>query len=498
MNLQKKQFNWRNLSQSLIRRKYLIIGIIVLCLTVGFLYAMLAAEKYVSFSTIMITDTDLLSSSQLRFVPNYPHEELEMFRRRITSHDFLNKLLDSLYLTQNPKLAAQVRISCQEHPDVNPTIIAEQVYHEYLKKNISARLVSYNMIEIKASGPTAHEAYRTARALTNLAINESKENQVKTVSTANSFSQQQMEIYKKKLAEAEDRLFQFNRGMVDATLENNELSAEKSQELEAIMLSNDIELQTKQAQYQERSGALNLLTPDQRKELDRRQTDLKRKLFGRIQDLNQLLKKFNWRDIEIIQLNEQIAALKNEYKDRLLTFFTPIYSGEWASRLEDAIKAEYLSLEIALIRENQLSLSSIINHHNRNLLAKPSQNALKERLEREVRSNRDMYDLFAQLARGAEIRESVQLTEAQFRYKVITPPVQPLERIQPARRRIMMIALFMGLVLAIGAVLGLEALNTSIRCVEDVPKFLGVPVLATIPRIEPRHKKHSSWRRNAG
>nr|HPI74482.1 hypothetical protein [bacterium] len=48
--------------------------------------------------------------------------------------------------------------------------------------------------------------------------------------------------------------------------------------------------------------------------------------------------------------------------------------------------------------------------------------------------------------------------------------------------------------LVLAAVFGLETLDASIRRVEDVPKFLGVPVLATIPRITPPTKRTEKMR----
>jgi len=242
-------FSWQNIWRSLMRHKLIIFCVITACLITGLLIALLTPEKYESMATVMIQETDLLSGSQLRFVPNYPQrEELEMLRRRISSHEFLIKLADSLSIKNNPKLIALIQQTRYEHPGIDPRIIAEQKYVEHLRRLISARLVSYNMIEIKASGPTAHEAYVLARAMTKMAIEESKENQEKTISAASSFSTQQMELYKKKLTEAENRLFAFNRGVVDAQLGQSELAPEKNQELEAVLLSNNIELQTKQSQ----------------------------------------------------------------------------------------------------------------------------------------------------------------------------------------------------------------------------------------------------------
>ncbi|NLP09541.1 hypothetical protein GX408_03985, partial [bacterium] len=285
-------FSWQNIWRTLMRHKLIIFCVTTACLITGLLVALLTPEKYESMATVMIQETDLLSGSQLRFVPNYPQrEELEMLRRRISSHEFLVKLVDSLSIKNNPKLAALIQQTRYEHPGIDPQIIAEQKYVEHLRRLISARLVSYNMIEIKATGPTAHEAYVLARAMTKMAIQESKENQEKTISAASTFSTQQMELYKKKLTEAENRLFAFNRGVVDAQLGQSELTPEKIQELEAVLLSNHIELQTKQSQLEEMNGIRRRISAEHRREMDRARADIKRQLLSRSQDLNQLLKK---------------------------------------------------------------------------------------------------------------------------------------------------------------------------------------------------------------
>jgi uncharacterized protein involved in exopolysaccharide biosynthesis len=482
--------SWRALWQIFWHRKWLLGLVLFLCLGAGLLIAMLTPPEFESVATIMYLDTDILAGSTLRFVPAYPQrEELEVFRRRISSQELLFKTLDSLSLQQDPKVLAQIQQLEIQHPEVDRAEIARQVYLEVLRKRITTRMAAYNLIEIQATGSTAKEAYRLARALTNLAIGESRINQVKSIEAASSFSNQQAEVYRKRLAEAEEKLFRFNRGLVDAQLNNTELSIEKMQELQALLLSNDIELQSKQLQFEEKNVTLKFITAPQRRELDRSLADLKVKLSDRIDDLNRLSKKFTWRDMEVIQLNEQIASLKKQYKDQLHANLSQIYTGSNSSYLPDAERAEYLSLEISLLEQSRSSLDKIIKEHNDQLRSQPTKESTKDRLERDVRVNREIYELLAQQARGSQIRESVQETEGQLKYKVISPPTQPLERIKPNRRRIMMVAAFIGLSLAIGIVLGLESMDASIRRVEDVPQFLGVPVLAIIPKIRPETPK---------
>jgi hypothetical protein len=126
----------------------------------------------------------------------------------------------------------------------------------------------------------------------------------------------------------------------------------------------------------------------------------------------------------------------------------------------------------------------ILNAHNETIKNEPSQQVLRERLLREINTNRDIYELLSQQMQGTEIRESAQLREAKMRYQILAPPQRPLERIKPNRKRIMMIAAFLGGLLGLGILVGLESIDLSIKYPEEVVEYLRVPVLATIPKIK--------------
>ncbi len=494
-NSHSKIKDWRIWWQIFWRKKYILFWSLFLSIAFGLIYSFITPPEYESLATIMYSDFDVLINSSMR-VPGVPQrEDIESFRRRITGTDFMLSLVDSLGIQSDPKVVAQIQKLHFEHPDVKKEELARQVYIEHLQKRISTRMKAYNLVEIRAAGRTSDAAFRLATLLTHLAMAESRESQIRSVNIASSFSYQQLEIYKKKLAEAEDALNSFNNASVNDVLVGDKLDDDKLQELQAYKMSSEFELQAKLEQIQGlRARELKGAGLGYKQETVIALTDLRSRLLQRTEELCQLLKRFNWRDIEVIQLNEEIANLKNNANDRLRTAISIYYAGVFPAVQEAAVKMESLQLDVDLLQHAISLVSAIIQGHNEQLRQQPSREATKSRLEREVAVNQQIYDLLLEQVRGAQIRESAQLRESQLKFKLIAPPQAPLERVKPHRRRIMMVAVYLGCMLGFGIIIGLETIDASIKNVEDAVNYLGVPVLGTIPRIVSRSEEQKERR----
>jgi len=494
-NTHSKTKDWRIWWQLFWRKKHIFFASLFLAIALGLFYSFITPPEYESVATIMYSDFDVLINSSMR-VPGVPQrEDIESFRRRITSTDFMLNLVDSLGIGSDPKLIAQIQKLHFEHPDVKKQELARQVYIEHLQKRITTRMKAYNLVEIRATGRTSDAAFRLATLLTHLAMAESRESQIRSVNIASSFSYQQLEIYKKKLAEAEDALNSFNNASVKDMIVDDKLDDEKLQELHAYKMSSEFDLQSKLEQIQQlRAQELKGAGLGYKQETEAALRDLKSRLLQRTGDLCQLLKRFNWRDIEVIQINEEIANLKNKANDRIRAAISLYYAGAFPAAQEAAVKMESLQLDVDLLRHAITTVSAILQGHNERLRQEPSREATKSRLEREVAVNQQIYDLLLEQVRGAQIRESAQLRESQLKFKLISPPQAPLERVKPHRRRIMMVAVYLGCMLGLGIILGLETIDASIKTVEDATNYLGVPVLGTIPRIVTRSEEHKQKR----
>lgn len=122
----------------------------------------------------------------------------------------------------------------------------------------------------------------------------------------------------------------------------------------------------------------------------------------------------------------------------------------------------------------------------------------KEELEyarytREIDINEELYTLLAKRFKEAQISEADRVQSA----FIITPAVEPGSPIKPNRFMNISVGAFMGIFLGFVLALVVENLDTSIGTIEDVEKYLELPVLGIIPHIEiPKIKKTAKNKEN--
>ena len=106
-------------------------------------------------------------------------------------------------------------------------------------------------------------------------------------------------------------------------------------------------------------------------------------------------------------------------------------------------------------------------------------------LERDVQSNRQLYEMFVNRAKETGLTGNLQSTIA----RVVDRAIVPGTPVKPQKTRIITIFLFIGLALGIALALLLEYLDNTVRSGEDVAIKLEVPMLGILPLVPGRHAK---------
>ena len=89
------------------------------------------------------------------------------------------------------------------------------------------------------------------------------------------------------------------------------------------------------------------------------------------------------------------------------------------------------------------------------------------------------YEVIAKQYTEAEIKHSYVMPEA----RLVSAAVAPRLPSSPQRGVIALVCLLSGLTIGIGIAVVFEYLNRRVRDIQDVEDFVGVKVLATIPRV---------------
>jgi hypothetical protein len=89
----------------------------------------------------------------------------------------------------------------------------------------------------------------------------------------------------------------------------------------------------------------------------------------------------------------------------------------------------------------------------------------------------------------AQIAVNLETEQKGEKFTMIEPPQPPEKPVSPNRMLILAVGLALSLALGIGAVLGREALDASVRGPKDIRELLQVPALASIPNIVTRAER---------
>ena len=113
-------------------------------------------------------------------------------------------------------------------------------------------------------------------------------------------------------------------------------------------------------------------------------------------------------------------------------------------------------------------------------------------LEREVESNRQLYDLF--LNRFKETSETSGLDKTNAR--VSDPAVPTILPVKPKKKLIVLIAGFVGLFFGVVLAFLLEHLDNTFKRSNDLEDKLGLPVLGLLPHLDPKKLKFGKDKRS--
>jgi len=109
-------------------------------------------------------------------------------------------------------------------------------------------------------------------------------------------------------------------------------------------------------------------------------------------------------------------------------------------------------------------------------------------LQRQVDSNRQLYDTF--LARLKEASQALDLQTANARLS--DPAVAPLDPAKPKKKLILALAFFASLMLGVLLAFLHEALDKTIKRADDIEDKLGVPLLGILPLIKGNRKNRAA------
>jgi polysaccharide biosynthesis transport protein len=198
----------------------------------------------------------------------------------------------------------------------------------------------------------------------------------------------------------------------------------------------------------------------------------------------------------VSQLRNDQARLEREYAEKL-----NLYKPDWPAMLqlkaqidkgrqhlsgviqETVSKARdnaYTDYMTALRREQ--TLKGVLQGQKSEAMTQNVNAVEYNNLKTEVDTKRTLLDTL--LKRQAETEVTSRLRgERVSNVRIVDRALVPVSRFRPSYKRNLSLGLFLGLLLGAGVAFALEYLDRSLRSVEQVEKYLGLPALGIIPSV---------------
>jgi succinoglycan biosynthesis transport protein ExoP len=189
--------------------------------------------------------------------------------------------------------------------------------------------------------------------------------------------------------------------------------------------------------------------------------ETRRALATLLQEREQAATKLGERHPQMLKLNEAIQAMQSQLR----------------VAVDRAVQG--LAADLAAAEDAAAKLERIASGEKRAAIAMNRKSTELRILERDVESNRQIYQMLAQRARETTLAEKVQPQLI----RVLDPAQVPLTPVAPNKPRSLMIGALGGLLLGLMLAFAFELLDNRIKHPEEVEALLKVPFLGLVPAV---------------
>jgi uncharacterized protein involved in exopolysaccharide biosynthesis len=462
---------------------FLLVPLITISITV-YILIFFIKPTYESSTTLMITDSQFVNRNMELMLPGVTQRqhEAKIIKSKVMSRVNLIELIDRMKFKEEADLQTEARARQVDFPQHSVDEIMDEMLLENLNKLIEVQNIGSEYILIKARHHQAERAYQMAQLMADIFIENSLATQLGGLQGAVEFGDQQLLIYKKKLEQAEKRLQGYEEKVKTQKIDNYTISSINLSEVNSRKISIELQIKDIREQYQ---TVLNSCKPEHRNfqfsptpYIER----LKMRLYDRASELAQLLTQFDWKNPQVIRLNNEIIGLKGEIGQELYKYALEQFPND--KQVDLLVKKHLIEIELTTYQRQQEEIESKLNQYKKLVASDPNTDLTRKRLQEDLDSYREVYKTLLQQQSGSQIQKALKQTEAQFLFEIIEPAFRPLKPVKPKKVQLLLIGIMLGLGVGIATVFLMEYSNDSFKTVDDVENYLGILVLGTIPKIE--------------
>ncbi len=477
------EIDLRDLLDTLIRRKTLVLVCLLVCFFSVALYTFTVTPQFrakgvlkVSAQSDKITKFDDLDSSALKTMEFQQTqvrllqseqlairviERMDLNANKIFNPSF-NKTAEEVSLLDTIKSFIRpeedLNTISRLNDDAKARIRTDMALRKFHDLFTVSPIKNSELIEVSFESPSPGLASDVTNTAMDEFVNMTMDNKLQMSENASSFLTKQIEAAQIKLEESEQKLQKFARGLGIVSLDPKQnLVMKQLEELNTALAEARAQRVRKEARYKQ------LISPEA--------GTLKENTF------NELI----WR------LKNQYATLLAQYQ-QMSTTFKPAYPKmvQLKAQMEELkaqIQAEEMAVADSVRNEYETALKEEQYLRERTEEQKKRAMALDEKatqykiFAREVETNKSIYQSLLQRAKEIEATVGASVTNIQ----VIDQARPPLYPFKPRIILNLLIGLALGLASGIGAAFVAEFFDNTIKNPDEMVNRFGIPVLGLIP-----------------
>jgi succinoglycan biosynthesis transport protein ExoP len=473
------------------RKKYFFVAPIVISLGISFIGVRWLTPLYESSALLAIEDQNILERTMGRYITAVEERSREVnlqyraiIETRLKSRSFLESVAISLGLDRSPELMQAVQnVDRGGAHGMEPGEALLRNLIAVLKEKITVQNPNPGFFRISVYDTDPNTAYVLSSSISEKFIESMKQARLQGIRQAGAFSDEQLAIYREKLEASEKELTEVKREMTDRDVSGNPVGAANLRYAEALKATIDAQSERNEIALNRVRSRLvsifNLVPSTDRLSNDETIRNLDNQLIAHGGE--QLLQQLRVGEGTPAD-DEQFNFLGNELRRRIGEVVGEEY--KTFSMETHPVITEYFFQQrlLGYYRSKARKLQSYIDQHKTNTMRRPILEREFSRLSSEVETNRAIYQAFIESKTSAQITEAIQNTNLGLRISIIESADKPILPVKPEPLKIIIISLIFGAACGIGAILVTEYMDDSFRDVDEVQKFLKLPVLGTVPK----------------
>jgi len=515
------------------RKKVFLISFLGILAPAVFI-AFVLPPLYLSQSTILIEDQQIPREYVQTTITGYVEERLQIITQQIMSRSRLTEIMDrfNLYADMRDRhTTAEILAKMRE--DINLDTISADV----MDKRTGRPTVATIAFTLSYEGKSPATVQKVANVLTSLYLEQNLKTREEMASTTTTFLQQELDQLKGEMEAVEGKISAFKKEHLGELPEFRSLNMESIAQLEREL--DRAEMRTGSLQEQEillRAQLANIepmspiLTEDGkpvmapherlkhlrlqllslqsslsdkhpdvirlRKEIEQLESqvqgsDTSAEQIERLKALNSELEtlkaKLGPKHPDVVKVSKEVAALEKELeavqtKEQSLAL--AVENPDNPAYINLKTQLETIALQKKTLMEEKLRIKKELDRYQARIEKAPLLEKEYSELTRDYENARFKYKDLMNKLMEAKLAQGMEETQRGERFTIIEPAQLPEKPHKPNRMAILLI----GLVLALGAGVGLaavqESLDSSVKTAEELGRVTGVPVLSVISLME--------------